>query len=267
MKRIIRIIIIAAIIYGLYYVFIQNRSIRLDEASPVTPSQPAAVSPAPTSESLPPPAPDPPAPQRVARKVEMDEKVAAEIMKKMTGEEQKAFMEEKAATMQAVPKSADASSPMETKSGSAEPVPQPAPSPSPAPKPVTPPATPTPVPSPSPAAAEPPPPPSPSAMAKIIASGNFQKFLYNVSGKALVIQTGDSKVLRFEDFFTPNGPQLKIYLSTSTDLAGAIDLGEVRATEGNVNYALESGIDTKKYNHVLIWCEPFRVLFGYAVLN
>jgi len=46
-----------------------------------------------------------------------------------------------------------------------------------------------------------------------------------------------------------------------------IDLGEIKATKGNVNYDIPEGTDLEKYNKVLVWCVPFRVLFSYSDLN
>ena len=46
-----------------------------------------------------------------------------------------------------------------------------------------------------------------------------------------------------------------------------IDLGIIKATKGNVNYEIPQDIDTTKYNKVLVWCKPFKVLFSYAELR
>jgi len=102
---------------------------------------------------------------------------------------------------------------------------------------------------------------------QIIAKGTFQPKAHEVKGKALLIQDGDSKILRFEDFETDNGPDLRIYLASSLDNKDSIDLKELKATKGNVNYEVPNDIDIKKYNKVLVWCRAFKVLFSYAELN
>ena len=102
---------------------------------------------------------------------------------------------------------------------------------------------------------------------RIIARGTFESRAHDVEGAALLIETGDSKTLRFEDFETVNGPNLHIYLSHDLGATDFIDLGKIRATRGNVNYEIDASIDTDRYDLVLVWCVPFRVLFGYAVLN
>ena len=60
---------------------------------------------------------------------------------------------------------------------------------------------------------------------------------------------------------------VRIYLSTNLDDNDYIDLGKLKATKGNMNYDVPSDTDFDKYNKVLIWCEPFGVLFGSASLT
>ena len=87
---------------------------------------------------------------------------------------------------------------------------------------------------------------------------------HDVKGKVLLVQVGGEKIIRFENLKTINGPDLRIYLSTGLNKNDVVDLGAIRATEGNVNYAIPSGTDTTKYHNVLIWCRAFGVLFSYA---
>lgn len=101
----------------------------------------------------------------------------------------------------------------------------------------------------------------------VLAGGVFMPRAHDVSGEALLIQADGEQILRFEDFETTNGPNLHIYLSSDLGAKDFIDLGEIRATKGNVNYEIPKGVDTKKYNKVLVWCVPFRVLFSYAELK
>ena len=103
--------------------------------------------------------------------------------------------------------------------------------------------------------------------AQILAQGIFIPSAHEVKGKALVISENNKKILRFEDFETINGPDLHIYLSSDLESKDSIDLGSIKATKGNVNYEIPEGIDTEKYNKVLIWCVPFKVLFSHAELN
>jgi hypothetical protein len=103
--------------------------------------------------------------------------------------------------------------------------------------------------------------------ATVIASGSFQDGAHPTEGEALLIQMDSEMKLRLENFKTDSGPGLYVYLSIDRNDNDYVDLGELRATEGNMNYDVPSGTNTTKYNHVLIWCEPFSVLFGYAELT
>lgn len=94
----------------------------------------------------------------------------------------------------------------------------------------------------------------------------FQASAHEVSGTALLIDTNGEEVLRFEDFQTINGPDLRVYLAADLDAEDYIDLGELKATKGNINYALPKDVDLSKYKYVLIWCRAFSVLFSYAEL-
>lgn len=95
----------------------------------------------------------------------------------------------------------------------------------------------------------------------------FQPRAHEVEGKALLIEDSGNLILRFEDFSTINGPDLRIYLSSDLNANDFIDLGEIKATKGNVNYNIPEGTDLEKYNKVLVWCRAFKVLFSYADLS
>ncbi len=101
----------------------------------------------------------------------------------------------------------------------------------------------------------------------VLSEANFQPKDHEVSGKALIIETNNQRILRFEDFETINGPDLHIYLSSDLEAKDYVDLGEIKATKGNVNYEVPNNVDLEKYNKVLVWGQPFRVLFSYAELE
>jgi hypothetical protein len=103
--------------------------------------------------------------------------------------------------------------------------------------------------------------------AKLIAQGDFVPKAHDVKGKALLIEEGDKKTVRFENFETINGPDVHIYLGSDLDAKDFVDLGEMKANSGNINYAIPAGVDTTKYNKVLVWCKAFKVLFSYAEIK
>ena len=89
---------------------------------------------------------------------------------------------------------------------------------------------------------------------------------HDIEGIALFVKSENKTFLRFENLKTINGPDLRIYLSTGLGSGDVIDLGPIKATEGNVNYPIPEGTDLNKYKNVLIWCRAFSVLFSYAEL-
>ena len=48
---------------------------------------------------------------------------------------------------------------------------------------------------------------------------------------------------------------------------GYLDLGKLKGNIGNQNYPVPDGIDISEYNAVMIYCEPFHVIFSTAPLN
>jgi Electron transfer DM13 len=74
------------------------------------------------------------------------------------------------------------------------------------------------------------------------------------------------QILRLENFKSTNGPNVHVYLSTDKRATDYVDLGKLKANNGNQNYDIPAGTDIRKHNIVLIWCKDFSVLFGSAVL-
>jgi hypothetical protein len=91
---------------------------------------------------------------------------------------------------------------------------------------------------------------------------------HNAEGLTRVIQVGDgSKILRLENFKSTNGPNVHLYIGIDKAASNIIDLGRLKANNGNQNYNIPRGTDLTKYNMVLIWCKDFSVLFGSAQLR
>lgn len=86
------------------------------------------------------------------------------------------------------------------------------------------------------------------------------------SGFARIIGAEGKYHLRYEDFKTINGPDLYVYLSKDPDAKEFVNLGRLRATEGNINYEIPAGVDPREYPYALIWCDAFSVLFNSAKL-
>lgn len=87
----------------------------------------------------------------------------------------------------------------------------------------------------------------------------------NAEGLAKVIPLGDrTTILRLENFKSTNGPNVHLYLASDKAASNFIDLGRLKANNGNQNYYIPNGTDVAKYNMVLIWCKDFSVQFGSA---
>jgi hypothetical protein len=112
--------------------------------------------------------------------------------------------------------------------------------------------------------------------ARPLASGKFHSVAHATSGTATVYQLTDgTRVLRFTDFKTSNGPDVHVYLVAANDAsdsesvtkAGFVDLGSIKGNIGDQNYTLGSDVDLSKYRAVSVWCKRFSVNFGAAALS
>lgn len=87
------------------------------------------------------------------------------------------------------------------------------------------------------------------------------------SGSVRIVTTPGKTYVRYEDFKTINGPDIYVYLAKDLDAKDFVNLGKVKATEGNINYEVPDGVDIAEYRYVLTWCKTFHVLFNYADLQ
>ncbi len=92
-----------------------------------------------------------------------------------------------------------------------------------------------------------------------------------VAGKAIIGKMADGKiVLSFENFKSANGPDLYVYLTKENNPASAasikqgLEIGKLKATQGNLNYELNSSLDLDQYKAVAVYCKSFSVIFGFA---
>jgi hypothetical protein len=99
-----------------------------------------------------------------------------------------------------------------------------------------------------------------------LVSGDFTgNSRYDVTGQALVLNDGtDQRFLRFEEFNSSNGPDLKVYLRAEN--GDFVNLGELKGNIGDQNYEIPVDVDLAVFDTVEIWCERFSVGFGQAML-
>ena len=110
---------------------------------------------------------------------------------------------------------------------------------------------------------------------EVLASGAFQSHEHSTSGRAEALRLADgSRFLRFEDFETSNGPDVRVYLSAAP--AGGdgdafddeyVELGELKGNVGSQNYAIPADLGLRQFESAVIWCKRFSVAFGAAPLQ
>jgi hypothetical protein len=116
---------------------------------------------------------------------------------------------------------------------------------------------------------------APAPQILTLAEGSFiPRGRYSGEGTALVLNDGsEQRFLRFENFSTDNGPDLRVYLSNSDANADSdifdddfIDLGVLKGNIGDQNYEIPVGVDLGVYDTVVVWCVRFSTPFTAADL-
>ncbi|MEM9717718.1 MAG: DM13 domain-containing protein [Bacteroidota bacterium] len=98
-------------------------------------------------------------------------------------------------------------------------------------------------------------------------SGTFRGLNgYNVEGTAIIEgATGQAMLVFDSDFRAQNGPGLYVYISpNATNVTGGVSLGELKAQSGTQTYEIPANVNPDDFDHVLVYCQPFRVPFGTA---
>ena len=105
-------------------------------------------------------------------------------------------------------------------------------------------------------------------------SGDFRDAdrFHRGSGRATLYRLEDgSHVLRLEDLNVTNGPDLHVLLMVDPEGAdksqGYLDLGKLKGNIGNQNYPIPLEAVVSEYNAVMIYCQPFHVVFSTAPLR
>ena len=112
-------------------------------------------------------------------------------------------------------------------------------------------------------------------MAQVLASGNFHNVAHKGVGQATIYQLAGKRLLRFTNFETSNGPDVRVYLIATTDAsdsetvkqAGFVEVGALKGNVGDQNYEISSDLDLNKYRAVTVWCKRFGVNFATAPLT
>ncbi len=90
------------------------------------------------------------------------------------------------------------------------------------------------------------------------------------SGRATILEQGEQRVLRFEEFEVTNGPDLHVLLveniagTSSSELGEYVDLGALKGNFGSQNYDIPADLDLSQFSGIVIYCQPFHVVFATA---
>lgn len=109
------------------------------------------------------------------------------------------------------------------------------------------------------------------------AAGNFRDAdsFHKGSGNAIIYELASGeRLLRLEDFRVTNGPDLRVLLANAPDPqshsdledTGYYELGKLKGNVGSQNYDIPSTIPLADIESVVIYCNPFRVVFSTATL-
>ena len=111
-----------------------------------------------------------------------------------------------------------------------------------------------------------------------IKSGSFRDAdnFHKGSGQATIYRSPDgSHLLRLEDLKVTNGPDLRVILTPhqspdskgDVKVPGYIDIGKLKGNKGDQNYPIPGEVDVATIGSVVIYCEPFEVVFSVAMLE
>jgi len=109
-------------------------------------------------------------------------------------------------------------------------------------------------------------------------TGRLEGKAHETSGCATIYKSPDGKkYLRLTDFLTSNGPEVHVLLARGgdedlkknivKDRLDSVELGLLKANQGDQNYDLTEPVDLNKYNAVVIYCNRFHAVFGVAALE
>jgi hypothetical protein len=101
---------------------------------------------------------------------------------------------------------------------------------------------------------------------KVLLTGDFKAAAHPTSGMVQVINDNGVRKLKFANFKTDSGPDLRIYLAEDDKALNFIEISN-KVENGNLLYLLPDEFNIEKQTYVLIWCKLFKVNFGTAILK
>jgi hypothetical protein len=113
----------------------------------------------------------------------------------------------------------------------------------------------------------------------LLATGMIISHEHESTGSAHLVQLADGQVqLTLENLTTSDGPDLHVWLTDQPVIEGTagwhvfddgryVELGPLKANNGNQVYDVPAGTELAGLTSVTIWCKRFAVSFGAATLN
>ncbi|MCY3799450.1 MAG: DM13 domain-containing protein [Chloroflexi bacterium] len=113
--------------------------------------------------------------------------------------------------------------------------------------------------------------------ARALMSGDFQELdaLHWGAGKATIYELTDStRILRFEDFSSARGGDVRVYLARDPQPLSALqlgddflDLGRLKGNVGDQSYFLPTDHDLSAYKSAVVFCRQFNMSITVATLR
>lgn len=111
--------------------------------------------------------------------------------------------------------------------------------------------------------APPPDAPPPRPVNRLLAAGAFDGLDgHGGGGRAEVIDLArGGRVVTFTEFDVDPGPDILVYLTPDQGTTGGdiVDLGRLKGTRGDQQYAIPEDVDLRRHDTVLLWCRAFSV--------
>jgi Electron transfer DM13 len=113
----------------------------------------------------------------------------------------------------------------------------------------------------------------------LLAKGTLISHEHESSGDVQLIRLADGRVqLTLENLATSDGPDLRVWLTNAPVIEGQagwhvfdddryVELGALKANNGNQVYDVPAGTDLTGLDSVTIWCRRFAVSFAAAALT
>lgn len=104
----------------------------------------------------------------------------------------------------------------------------------------------------------------------LLKRGTLTSYEHNLQGAvALYEDSLEMKVIRLEEFFMTEGPDVRVYISKSNNYSNAntIEIGKLKESYSNQRITIPVANYPEEYKFVLVYCLEFHSLFGYAELK